>query len=389
MKRVSSRDKPTKHSPPSVAVVSFPWESGAPYLFLSDLLLILEPISDKVVIIGGNTARIRTASEKITATDIGIGMHYLREIGPLPYSALLWLVKSILVQIRESVALVRLRGEVDVVLFYIAYPYYLMPLVTSRLLGIPSIEIVTRSRPGTLVTRIHSLQDPIVYRLLSGISPESEGLIAELSLEKYGNKILAGGARFIDTERFRVTRPFRERGNVVGFIGRLKREKGIGNFLDAAVLIAQDEPDVGFLICGAGDLAGEVAGRSQELRERFGAEIRFPGWVGEEMPDMLNELKLLVLPTYADAFPTIVLEAMACGTPVLAPAIGAIPDVVRDEDTGFILETNTPETIAAEVIAALSHPRLEEISGSAAAIIRDRYSLENAVARYHRILNGE
>ena len=52
---------------------------------------------------------------------------------------------------------------------------------------------------------------------------------------------------------------------------------------------------------------------------------------------------------------------MACGTPVLATSVGAIPDVIKDGETGFIMEDNSPECIAKNVRRALEHPELEKI----------------------------
>jgi len=68
---------------PRIAVVSFPWKSQSPYKFLSELISILEPISDTIVVIGGNTDRIDTAhSRKVVTRDIGISMHYLGDLKP-------------------------------------------------------------------------------------------------------------------------------------------------------------------------------------------------------------------------------------------------------------------------------------------------------------------
>ena len=58
-----------------ICIVAFPWQSYAPYKFLSDLLNILEPISKKIVLIGGNTDRIYMASDKVEVKDIGINIH--------------------------------------------------------------------------------------------------------------------------------------------------------------------------------------------------------------------------------------------------------------------------------------------------------------------------
>jgi glycosyltransferase involved in cell wall biosynthesis len=52
-------------------------------------------------------------------------------------------------------------------------------------------------------------------------------------------------------------------------------------------------------------------------------------------------LALLVIPSYTEGLPNIMLEAMACGTPMLASPVGAIEDVIKDEETGFILRSKS------------------------------------------------
>ncbi len=72
---------PYSQKKPRLAVVAFPYASNAPYKFLSELIMMLDPISREIVLVDGNTDRIDTAhSNKIVARDIGISMHYLRDI---------------------------------------------------------------------------------------------------------------------------------------------------------------------------------------------------------------------------------------------------------------------------------------------------------------------
>ena len=77
---------------------------------------------------------------------------------------------------------------------------------------------------------------------------------------------------------------------------------------------------------------------------------------------------------------------MGCGTPVLATPVGGIPDVIKDGETGFILEDNLPECIAENVIRALNHQNLEKIAKNARKVIEDEYTYEAAVERYRKIL---
>ncbi len=375
-----------------MAIVSYPWVSKAPYKFLSDLLQILEPITDRIVLIDGNTERIENASEKVELRDIATSMHAANDIQPAFYSKLLCLTKCIKAQLLSSIELVRTRKEIDVVLFYVAYPFYLAPLLTAKLLGKRAVEVVTHSHSavekGYANSWIFRLQERIMFSLLDGISPESKGVLNGLDLKKYEHKILPEGSRFIDTSRFRVTTKFEDRDLIVGYIGRLVKEKGIKEFVDAVPLIAKKK-HLSFLIGGNGACLADVRKASERMSAEEAVSVTVPGWIAEEeLPRFLNALRLLVLPTHhAEGLPTIVLEAMACGTPVLATPVGAIPDVITDGTTGFLIETPSPVNIAYHAIRALEHQHIEKIAQSAQESIELCFTKKAAIQRYKAILD--
>jgi len=375
---------------PKVAVVSFPWKSYAPYKFLSDLLKILEPISDKIVLIDGNTDRINITSEKVEVRDIGVSVHYLKDIKPRFYSAILWITKRVLVQFKTSLELTKHRKKVDVVMFYVAYPYYLLPLIVAKIFRKKTVEVITRSKHNSLLPKILSLQDPLLFRLLNGISPESKALIKDLGLERHKNKILPEGARFIDVSRYTAKKTLNERKNVVGFIGRLRKEKGVVEFVNSIPLVVKENKDVEFLIGGSGDLLGWVKEECKRIENGNNIKITITGFISEEaIPECLNELKLLILPTaHAEGLPTIILEAMACGTPVLATPVGAIPEIIKDGKIGFIMENNAPECIAKNIVRVLEYPDLDKITKNARKLVEEKYTYEAAVERYKGILKG-
>ena len=108
----------------------------------------------------------------------------------------------------------------------------------------------------------------------------------------------------------------------------------------------------------------------------------------DKLPDFLNELKLVVLPSYTEGLPNLMIEAMACGTLVLATPVGAIPDVINDGETGFIMENNSPECIAENAIRALEHPNLEEVVKNARELVEREFMYDAAVERYKKILEN-
>ena len=80
------------------------------------------------------------------------------------------------------------------------------------------------------------------------------------------------------------------------------------------------------------------------------------------------------------------LEAMACGTQVLATPVGAIPDVIIDGKTGFIMENNSPECIAENVIRELASPDQEEIAEAGRRFVEENFTFEKVVENWRRIL---
>jgi len=361
-----------------VVIISFPWKSHNPSNFLTDIVHIILPISEKIVLIGGNTNRINVNSKRLEIRDIGISMHYLSDFKFKFLSAIYWIAKSLLAQIKISIELIKSRKNVDTVIFYTAYPHYFIPLIMAKILRKKTIEVVIRSK------KIHVL-DKLYFKLLDGISPESNALIEVLGLDKYKKKLLPNGSRYID-KSFIIKKRLNERKNIVGFIGRLVKEKGILEFIEAIPQVLKKNREVNFLIAGNGPLKTEIEKLLDQ--KELSDKVKIIGWIPhDKIPDYLNKLNLLVLPTYTEGFPTIILEAMACGTPVLSTSSGGIFDIINDMESGFIMKNNSPSCISKNIIRALNYPDTEKIVNNARKIIDEEFSYESAVERYKKILS--
>jgi glycosyltransferase involved in cell wall biosynthesis len=108
-------------------------------------------------------------------------------------------------------------------------------------------------------------------------------------------------------------------------------------------------------------------------------------WIDRGIADYHNELKLFVLPSHFDAFPTSVLEAMGCSAPVLARPVDAIPDVITDEGKGFLLESTAPERIAQRITMILNYRDLKKVADNAEGLVRKKFTRTAATERYDKL----
>jgi glycosyltransferase involved in cell wall biosynthesis len=105
-----------------------------------------------------------------------------------------------------------------------------------------------------------------------------------------------------------------------------------------------------------------------------------------KLTDYLNGLKKVLLHSHTTKLPNLIIEAMACDTPILATPLGAIPGMIEDGKTGFIMENNSPACIAENIIRALGYPNLDEIVKSSRRLVKEGFTYEAAVKKYKKIL---
>lgn len=123
---------------------------------------------------------------------------------------------------------------------------------------------------------------------------------------------------------------------IILFLGRMVREKGIDDLIAAMPSVLVEHPDAQLWIGGADD-NGRIAAVLESLPWRN--QIRMLGWVqGGDKDRALREATLLVLPSYNEGLPMVVIEAMAHGLPVVTTPVGGIPQAITDGETGFLVQ---------------------------------------------------
>ena len=217
--------------------------------------------------------------------------------------------------------------------------------------------------------------------LANWIIVDSEEISKDLNLKRYSHKVFINNPTFIETNIFKINKNFHERKNLIGYIGRLSEEKGILNFLDSTPLIFEKLKDVKIVIGGDGPLKKDVIDFINE--NGYHDKIQFTGLIShEKLPEYLNELKLIVIPSYIEGLPTVILESMACGTLILAAPVGGIPGIIEDNLTGFIMENNSPESICKNVVRSLNYGEPEKIIERSLKVVENNYSLKIVINRF-------
>lgn len=385
-----------------VCIVSFPMPSAIVVnVFLYNLIEILEPICERVYVVTSNIPRDRIFSKKIRIQDVKTAMHFRDTIHPIWWSTLLQLFKIIAIQLKMCWVLTKISKEIDTVIFYTGGANLFPPVLMAKVLRKKVITLVTGMGSlsykgshskrlfsiGSAFSIILSVLERANFFLSDTLIVYTESAAEFFNLGRYKQKLVTTGARYVDTELFQIKKELRDRTNLVGYIGRLEEGKGVMNFVEAIPLLLEKQDSLKFFLGGGGPLRGKI---EEELRNnKLSQKVELVGWIAhDEVADYLNELKLFVLPSYSEGLPTGVLEAMACGAVVLATPVGGVPDVIKDEVTGFIMENNSPECIAENVMRALEYPDLDGIVENARKLIDKEYTYEAAVERYKKILNN-
>lgn len=180
---------------------------------------------------------------------------------------------------------------------------------------------------------------------------------------------------------------------VVGFVGRLTRDKGLPELFEAFETILTQQPDAHLLLVGWFDSAEDALGPALRTRILDHPRIHYTGFVADTAP-YYRAMDLMVLPTWREGFPTVVLEAAASGIPVITTLSTGSRDSVVPEVTGLLIPPGDPEAISEAVLTLLRNPDLRRHIGEAARAwilehFVDKRVLGLATVFYQSMLSAE
>jgi glycosyltransferase involved in cell wall biosynthesis len=176
----------------------------------------------------------------------------------------------------------------------------------------------------------------------------------------------------VELDRPQVERPWADEPGrpVVGFVGRIEERKGPLDLCRAAPLIHARRPDARIVVIGD-DLHAVDPGYAARVRAT--PDVEHVPWV-HDAAGLMGHLDVLVLPSRQEPFGTVLGEAMAAGTPVVATNVDSLPEVVEDGVTGVLVAPGDLQALADAVLNVLD--RQAEM-GAAARIAAQRFDADH------------
>ena len=180
-------------------------------------------------------------------------------------------------------------------------------------------------------------------------------------------------------------RDWKERspGFIIGFLGRLAKEKGIYTLINAFDLFQQKHPKTRLLIGGKGKEFKKIQKFINNLGISDNVELK-----GEitNTNEFYQQLDFLILPSESEGLPITILEALASGVPVIASNVGGVSEVVIDDFNGRLINGNNPGDYASAILDLINTPeKLDRFKSNCVNSVSD-YNIRNFVNKFYSTL---
>lgn len=189
---------------------------------------------------------------------------------------------------------------------------------------------------------------------------DDQNLLTSLGLKNKFIRLIPGAG--VDTKKFAC--PLRKDQNkrpIVMFASRFLWDKGIGEFISAAV--ALKATNALFVLVGEPDLANPASVTQDQVTKWLNSGAVVDWGHCENMPEVLTRADIICLPSYREGLPKVLLEAMACGRPCITTDVPGCREVVKHNDNGLLVEAKNPTQLADAISKLLSDAPLREKMG--------------------------
>lgn len=164
-------------------------------------------------------------------------------------------------------------------------------------------------------------------------------------------------------------------------VGRLCEQKGQLLLIEAAATLMREGVDFELVLAGDGEMRAEI--EAAVARNGLGQQVRITGWIsGDQVRAEILAARALVLPSFAEGLPVVVMEAMALRRPVLTTFIAGIPELVLPGENGWLFPAGSVDDLVAAIIDCLeaSHADMEYMGEMARQRVLARHNIDREAA---------
>lgn len=243
------------------------------------------------------------------------------------------------------------------------------------------------------IGRLNRLLTPITDGFIGVAPPHGEHLVKNERFPAEKVFVIPNG---VDVDRFRPRPECRamlraalgipDTAPIVSIVAALRPEKHHELFLRAAALVQQQRPDAHFVLVGDGPERTTIEGWIKQLHLQ--ASVHLLG-TRSDTPQILAGCDAFALTSHNEANPVSILEALACGVPVVATRVGSIPETVVPEETGYLATPGSADEVAGHLLHLLGDRDLSARLGlTGRQRVVDRWSLDAMVRGYTELIEA-
>jgi len=189
-------------------------------------------------------------------------------------------------------------------------------------------------------------------------------------------------SNYIDFDTFTIETPISERKFDIGFVGRFTEIKGVELFVEAAKEIIKDNPDTHVVLIGDGPLLDTIKQSVTDIEQ-----IQLYGWIDyEQLPNKYNQIQFLFAPSKSEGLPTVLLEAMGCGTIPISTAVGSIDEIVDHGVNGYLMNNSSKNEMHKIYDKIKSLENTKKLSETTRESVIENYSKDAAQQRFKIIM---
>ena len=248
------------------------------------------------------------------------------------------------------------NNNVDLIHAHFAYPEGYAAYKLSKKYNIPYI-ITGRGSDILIYPQSNRYLKKTIYKTLSncnaflGVSRDIIDKAEKLGLDRSKGYFIPDGIH----ENFQIeniTRNITSNKKIILFAGSLIDVKNVSSLLKAFKKLIELEPNVVLKIAGNGYLMGKL--KSTVKNMKLSEVVKFLGSLSSDvLADEMIKSDIFCLPSLSEGWPNVIMEAMACGTPVVASKVGGIPEQIISDDYGYLCNPFSEDDIAEKILIGL------------------------------------